>query len=100
LVSILDPDQSVFTVTGQIEHKLSFINRFVPDDVKIVLIGHSIGAHVVLEMLDILPSERVLEGECKACNVAVLVLFSCYPCTLYIEREHRLNVVLLNICYK
>nr|XP_028578171.1 lipid droplet-associated hydrolase [Podarcis muralis] len=40
-----------FGLRGQIEHKLSFIRKNVPKDVKLVLIGHSIGAYMIIEMM-------------------------------------------------
>ncbi|XP_032998845.1 lipid droplet-associated hydrolase [Lacerta agilis] len=40
-----------FGLRGQIEHKLSFIRKNVPKDVKLVLIGHSIGAHIAIEIM-------------------------------------------------
>ena len=33
------------------EHKIAFIKEFVPENKKIILIGHSIGAYIVLELL-------------------------------------------------
>lgn len=60
--SDLDPDPFVFTLEGQIQHKLCFIDEQLPTDVEIVLIGHSIGAYIVLEMMDRLDDERVIQG--------------------------------------
>jgi pimeloyl-ACP methyl ester carboxylesterase len=44
---------------GQIKHKKYFINDFVPATVHLVLIGHSIGAYMTLELLQHLPKDRV-----------------------------------------
>lgn len=52
----------MFTVEGQIQHKVSFIKKHLPTDVKVLLIGHSIGAYIVLETMDRLDSEKVIEG--------------------------------------
>lgn len=38
-------------------HKLHFINNYVPNDVELHLIGHSIGAKICLELLSRLASE-------------------------------------------
>eukprot|EP00794_Sanderia_malayensis_P012109 gene12109-13360_t len=36
----------------QVEHKKAFIEDFVPKNKKIILIGHSIGAYIVLRLMD------------------------------------------------
>lgn len=41
----------MFGLDAQIQHKIDFIKAYVPDDVKIHLIGHSIGAWMILELL-------------------------------------------------
>ncbi|XP_044519345.1 lipid droplet-associated hydrolase-like [Gracilinanus agilis] len=41
----------VFGLEGQVEHKLAFLRRYVPGPQKLVLIGHSIGAYILLEMM-------------------------------------------------
>lgn len=41
---------------GQIRHKIAFIEKYVPSDVKIHLIGHSIGAWMILQLLE---NERI-----------------------------------------
>ena len=56
------PDSKVFTLEGQIEHKVNFIHKFVPDDVEVVLIGHSIGAHIILEIMERLHRDRIKQG--------------------------------------
>ncbi|KAJ8322271.1 hypothetical protein KUTeg_000742 [Tegillarca granosa] len=48
------------TLDGQIKHKLTFINKFVPKDVKLIFIGHSIGCYMILKLLDELDSHHVL----------------------------------------
>lgn len=53
----------MFTVEGQIQHKVTFIRKHVPSDVKIILIGHSIGAYIVVEMIDRLEKDCVIEGK-------------------------------------
>lgn len=42
---------SSFTLTDQIEHKLAFLAYYIPAHAKVILIGHSIGAYIALEML-------------------------------------------------
>ncbi|XP_059470689.1 lipid droplet-associated hydrolase [Neocloeon triangulifer] len=44
-----NPD--LYNLEGQIEHKVEFIKRYVPPEVKIHLIGHSVGSYIILKML-------------------------------------------------
>uniref|UniRef100_A0A8D0H524 Lipid droplet-associated hydrolase n=1 Tax=Sphenodon punctatus TaxID=8508 RepID=A0A8D0H524_SPHPU len=50
----------VFGLSGQIEHKLNFVRKNVPEDTKLVLIGHSIGCYIILEMMKRVPELQVL----------------------------------------
>ncbi|XP_055491366.1 lipid droplet-associated hydrolase isoform X3 [Leucoraja erinacea] len=52
----------VFGLNGQIEHKLDFLRKKVPKDTKLVLIGHSIGCHMILEMMKQEPELQVLKA--------------------------------------
>lgn len=52
----------MYSLEGQRQHKVAFINDYVPEDVKIVLIGHSIGAQVVLDIMDRIKPERIIQG--------------------------------------
>lgn len=52
----------VFGLNGQIEHKLFFLRQNVPADVKLVLIGHSIGCYIILEMMKRSPELNVLKS--------------------------------------
>lgn len=47
----LEGNEVKFNLDGQVQHKLEFIKQYVPHDVKIHLIGHSIGAWMVLQLL-------------------------------------------------
>lgn len=49
----LEGNESKYNLDGQVQHKLEFIRQYVPKDVKIHLIGHSIGAWMTLELLKI-----------------------------------------------
>ncbi|KAL5016404.1 hypothetical protein ScPMuIL_005993 [Solemya velum] len=53
-------ESDFYTLEGQIKHKLSFVEENVPGDVKLVLVGHSIGCYIILKMLEKLDSHRVL----------------------------------------
>ncbi|KAG8580086.1 hypothetical protein GDO81_007130 [Engystomops pustulosus] len=54
--------EDVFGLNGQIEHKLFFLKQNVPADVKLVLIGHSIGCYIILEMMRRSPELKVLKS--------------------------------------
>lgn len=47
----LKGNETAFDLDAQVRHKAAFIRTYVPADVKIHLIGHSIGAWMVLELL-------------------------------------------------
>lgn len=49
LICVEHPE--LFDLEGQIEHKVDFIHRYVPSDVKITLVGHSVGCYIILKML-------------------------------------------------
>ncbi|XP_073481433.1 lipid droplet-associated hydrolase [Aquarana catesbeiana] len=54
--------EDVFGLNGQIEHKLSFLQENIPADMKLILIGHSIGCFTILEMMKRLPGLKVLKS--------------------------------------
>ncbi|XP_073783494.1 lipid droplet-associated hydrolase isoform X1 [Danio rerio] len=43
--------EDVFGLDGQIEHKLAFLRKHVPQGTNLLLIGHSIGCYIILEMM-------------------------------------------------
>lgn len=49
----LKGNESLYCLAGQLQHKVDFIRKYVPADVKIHMIGHSIGAYLALELLKI-----------------------------------------------
>ncbi|XP_054262126.1 lipid droplet-associated hydrolase-like [Macrosteles quadrilineatus] len=44
-------DPNLYDMSGQVAHKLSFIKSFAPANRKLILIGHSLGAKIVSELL-------------------------------------------------
>lgn len=56
----------VFGLNGQVEHKLAFIRTRVPRGTSLVLVGHSIGCYIILEMMKRSPELKVCEeaGKC------------------------------------
>lgn len=53
----------VFGLHGQVEHKLNFLRKYVPKDVKLILIGHSIGCYFALKIMKHSPEPEV----CQRC---------------------------------
>uniref|UniRef100_A0A336LZP8 Lipid droplet-associated hydrolase n=1 Tax=Culicoides sonorensis TaxID=179676 RepID=A0A336LZP8_CULSO len=53
IVPDLYENERIFDLQGQVYHKRAFIEQYVPKDVKIHLIGHSIGAYMILELLKV-----------------------------------------------
>ncbi|KAM4867996.1 lipid droplet-associated hydrolase isoform 2-T5 [Thomomys bottae] len=43
--------KDIYGLDGQVEHKLAFLKTHVPKEMKLVLIGHSIGSYFALEIL-------------------------------------------------
>lgn len=52
-LTIPDPNRypDLYTLNGQVEHKLRFIEKYVPDNCDLYLVGHSIGSKIISEML-------------------------------------------------
>ncbi|XP_070533901.1 lipid droplet-associated hydrolase-like [Ptychodera flava] len=54
-------DDSKYTLKGQVKHKVEFIDKYVPPEKKLILIGHSIGCYFILEILKRMPHLNVLK---------------------------------------
>lgn len=52
---VLDPNaqeiKDIYGLRGQVEHKLAFLRTHVPKETKLVVIGHSIGSYMALQIL-------------------------------------------------
>uniref|UniRef100_A0A3Q4MFY6 Lipid droplet-associated hydrolase n=1 Tax=Neolamprologus brichardi TaxID=32507 RepID=A0A3Q4MFY6_NEOBR len=57
-----DISDDVFGLDGQVEHKLAFLRNHVPRETSLVLIGHSIGCYIILEMMKRNPERKVLKA--------------------------------------
>lgn len=55
----LAAELDVFGINGQIQHKLAFLRKNVPRETPLVLIGHSIGCYIILEMMKREPELKV-----------------------------------------
>ncbi|XP_076349705.1 lipid droplet associated hydrolase sturkopf isoform X1 [Tachypleus tridentatus] len=55
-------NEYLYSLEGQVRHKMVFLNTCVPRDRQLILIGHSIGCYIVLEILKRLPRLNVIRG--------------------------------------
>lgn len=53
--------EDVFGLDGQTEHKLAFLRKHVPRETTLLLIGHSIGCYIILEMMKRDPELKVFQ---------------------------------------
>jgi hypothetical protein len=44
-------NESLFSLQGQVQHKIRFIEDHVPPDFELTLVGHSMGCHIILSLL-------------------------------------------------
>ncbi|XP_062065006.1 lipid droplet-associated hydrolase [Lepus europaeus] len=54
--------KDIYGLSGQIEHKLAFLRTHVPKEMKLVLIGHSIGCYISLQILKRAPELPVIRA--------------------------------------
>lgn len=47
---------------GQIQHKVAFIENYVPSDISVVLVGHSIGCYLALEVMSSIVGSQILKS--------------------------------------
>lgn len=47
----LKGNEKLYNLQGQLDHKIDFVNRFIPKSVNVYLIAHSIGAKICLDLL-------------------------------------------------
>lgn len=52
-------EADVFGLDGQTEHKLAFLRKHVPRETSLVLVGHSIGCYIILDMMKRDPDLKV-----------------------------------------
>ncbi|XP_077483702.1 lipid droplet-associated hydrolase-like isoform X2 [Amblyomma americanum] len=57
--SVLYDHPTLYSCEGQVGHKLSFIKQYIPSEAPLILVGHSIGCHMVLEILKRAPDLNV-----------------------------------------
>uniref|UniRef100_T1JCR1 Lipid droplet-associated hydrolase n=1 Tax=Strigamia maritima TaxID=126957 RepID=T1JCR1_STRMM len=58
----LSENEHLYSVSGQLKHKLLFIEDYLPDNISLILIGHSIGSYISLHLMNLLPKQRVLKA--------------------------------------
>ena len=58
----LKNEEKFYSLHDQIDHKLAFVYNYLPPDSKLILIGHSVGAYIILEIMRRLhPSDRIVK---------------------------------------
>ncbi|XP_074656482.1 lipid droplet-associated hydrolase-like [Tubulanus polymorphus] len=57
-----EPDADVYSLDGQIAHKIEFIERHVPRDAKLIFVSHSIGSRIALEIMKRKPELNVVKS--------------------------------------
>ena len=58
--SSVSTNDTLYGLEAQISHKLAFIRENIPPDVSLILIGHSIGCYMILNILDGLAPRTVV----------------------------------------
>ena len=56
------PSEDTYGLEAQIHHKVAFIRDHTPPDVSLILIGHSIGCYMILNLLEHLDDSKVERG--------------------------------------
>ncbi|XP_054425189.1 lipid droplet-associated hydrolase isoform X2 [Pteronotus mesoamericanus] len=66
LTTLDDPNaqeiQDIYGLRGQVEHKIAFLRTHVPKETKLVLIGHSIGSYICLQILKHAPEIPIIRS--------------------------------------
>lgn len=44
-------NEDTFCLQGQLKHKVEFIEKYIPPDVKVHMVGHSVGAWTIIQLL-------------------------------------------------
>ncbi|CAH1772983.1 unnamed protein product [Owenia fusiformis] len=57
-----DPVGNPFTLEGQTQHKVAFIQEHIPKNLNLVLIGHSIGCQIIIEIMKRLPKWNIIKS--------------------------------------
>lgn len=71
--------EDVFGLNGQVEHKLNFLRKNVSKEIKLVLIAHSIGCYITLEMMKRASELQVQEPS----SIGVALLAKQCMCSAY-----------------
>lgn len=66
----LKGNEHLYDLEGQIAHKLAFISKYLPENVKIHLVGHSMGSKICLELL----KHQRINAQLKKCYLLFPVI--------------------------
>ncbi|XP_064652518.1 lipid droplet-associated hydrolase-like [Lineus longissimus] len=61
-ITYSEPPFDIYTLKGQIHHKVEFIRRYIPSTTKLIIISHSIGGYISLEIMKRLPERTFLKS--------------------------------------
>lgn len=90
---LLDPNaqeiKDIYGLHGQVEHKLAFLRTHVPKEMKLVVIGHSIGCYVALQILKHAPELPVSTS--RKVTVALAQIPSAFLCSFVSCLIDKLN---------
>ncbi|XP_066091289.1 lipid droplet-associated hydrolase isoform X1 [Saccopteryx bilineata] len=66
LATIDDPNgqesKDTYGLRGQVEHKIAFLRAHVPKEIKLVIVGHSIGCYISLQILKLAPELPIIHS--------------------------------------
>lgn len=51
MIPPLSSNRDLYTLEGQVKHKIEFVKKYVPSHVNIHFVGHSIGTYMILEVM-------------------------------------------------
>ncbi|XP_077394567.1 lipid droplet-associated hydrolase isoform X2 [Festucalex cinctus] len=88
-------DRDTFGLNGQIEHKLAFLRKHVPKETNLILVGHSIGCYIILE---IMKRDASLKGKVATpvlCHMRYVAYLSIFLLSLLPETLKRSLVQLV-----
>lgn len=93
--------EDVYGLNGQIEHKIAFLRAHVPKDVKLILIGHSVGTYMTLHVMKRVPELPVsmplkvifffFGKQREGCVVSTFILISLLP-KMCLRNSHNVPV--------
>lgn len=57
--SIAATKEDFYQIDGQVKHKINFVRDHIPPETPLILVGHSIGAYIILRMMTTFDKDRI-----------------------------------------